>query len=104
MTQDPVTTEVFDVSLVNMDVAEVGWESGNDSDVTISWSPKIETLNLEEPETSVSNKFHSLDEMSQDSEEESLLSFGIKRAYVAMKSAIIDKVVRKKKKKRPKKN
>ena len=99
-----VTTEVFDISLVNMDVTEVGWDSGNDSDVTISWSPKIETLNLKEPETSVSNKFHSLDKMSQDSEEESLLPFGLKRAYVAMKSAIIDKVVRKKKKKKPKKN
>ena len=87
------TTEVFDV-------AEVGWEeSGNESDVTIKWGPKIETLNLEEQETSVSNKFHSLDEMTQESEEESLLSFGIKRAYVAMKSANIDKVVRKKKKK-----
>ena len=100
-----VTTEVFYVSLVNMDMAEVGWEeSGNESDVTINWRPKIETLNLEEQETSVSNKFHSLDEMTQESEEESLLSFGIKRAYVAMKSANIDKVVRKKKKKRPKEN
>ena len=68
------TTEVFDVSLVNMDLAELGWEeSGNESDVTVKWEPKIETLNLDDQETSVSNKFHSLDEMTQESEEESLL-------------------------------
>ena len=99
------TTEVFDVSLVNMDLADLGWEeSGNESDVTVKWEPKIETLNLNDQETSVSNKVHSLDEMTQESEEESLSSFGIKKTYVAMKSAKIDKVVRKKRKKRSKGN
>ena len=98
-----VATEVFDISLVNMDTEAGGDSGGNDSDETVRWSPKVETLNLEEPEeTSVSNKFHSLDEMSQDSEDENPLPFKLKRAYVAMKSAI--RVVRKRKKKKLKKN
>ena len=71
-----VTTEVFDVNLVNMDLAELDWiESGNETDVTVKWEPVIETINLNESELTLSNNSHSLGELTQESkDEESLLS------------------------------
>ena len=96
-----VATEVFEISLVNMNT-EAGWDTGNDSDETVIWSPRVETLNLAEPAAaSVSNKFHSLDEMSQDSKDENPLPFKLKEAYVAMKSAI--RVIRKERRKNSRK-
>ena len=101
-----ITTEVFDVNLVNMDLAELDWvESGNETDVTVKWEPMIETINLNEPEVTLSNNAHSLGELTQESEdEESLSSLRIRKTYVAMESAKVEKVVRRKRRKRPKGN
>ena len=101
-----VTTEVFVVNLVNMDLAELDWvESGNETDVTVKWEPVIETINLNESELTMSNNSNSLGELTQESEdEESLSSPRIRKTYVAMKSAKVDKFVKRKRRKRPKVN
>ena len=86
-----------------LNLTESGAASGHDSDETILWSPRVKTLDrvsrVESGITSVSNKFHSLDEMSQDeSEDENAPPFNLKESYVAMRSAL--KVVRKRNKKK----
>ena len=99
-----VTTEIFDVNLVNMDLAEFDWEeSGNESDTTVKWEPVIETINLKESELTLSDNSHSLEELTQESEdEENLYSPRLKKTYVAMKSAKVEKLVKRKKRKRSK--
>ena len=65
-----VTTEVFDSSLVNMDL-DLDWEeSGNESDATIKWDPVVETIDLKETEFTLSDNLPSLEELIQYSEDE----------------------------------
>ena len=84
-----------------INLTESGAASGQDSDETILWNPRVKTLaRVESGITSVS-KFHSLDEMSQDeSEGENAPPFNLKESYVAMRIAL--KVVRKRRRKKVK--
>ena len=76
---------------------------GHDSEETLPWIPRVKTLErIPRVESRMeSNKFHSLDEKSQDeseSEDVPPVNFPLKETFVAMRSAL--KAVRKKKRKR----
>ena len=86
-----------------LSMPESGAASGNDSEETLPWTPRVKTLErIPRVESRmVSNKFHSLDDISQDeseSEDVPPVNFPLKEAFVAMRSAL--KAVRKKKRKR----
>ena len=100
---DSDDTLLWSPRVETLSLPESGAASGHDSEETIPWMPRVKTLErVARVESRImSNKFHSLDEISQDeseSEDVPPVNFPLKEAFVAMRSAL--KAVRKRKRRR----